>query len=310
MEISIVIPVYNEEQALPKLYNLLKKVLDSLQKKYEIILVDDGSTDRTWEVLSALRVKDDSLKIIRFTRNFGQTAAMAAGFTHAQGEIIIAMDADLQNDPADIPDFLSKIQEGYDLVSGWRKNRKDSFKRKFPSQVANWLIGKITGVKIHDYGCSLKAYRAWVAKNIHLYGEMHRFIPALAAWSGAKITEIPVRHHPRQFGKAKYGLSRTFKVILDLIMVKFLLSYATKPLHFFGYPGLCSLATGLAICFYLSFLKLFYHAQLAQRPLLLLGVLLIFIGVQFISLGLLAEMNIRIYHETQKKPIYVIREIR
>jgi len=310
MEISIVIPVYNEEQALPKLYNSLKKVLESLQKKYEIILVDDGSTDRTWEVLSVLRAKDDSLKIIRFTRNFGQTAAIAAGFYHAQGEVIIAMDADLQNDPVDIPYFLSKIEEGYDLVSGWRKNRKDSLKRKFPSWIANWLIGKITGVKIHDYGCSLKAYRSWVAKNIHLYGEMHRFIPALAAWSGAKITEIPVRHHPRQFGKTKYGLSRTFKVILDLITVKFLLSYATKPLHFFGLPGLCSLVTGLAICLYLSFSKIFFHAQLAQRPLLLLGVLLLFIGVQFISLGLLPEMNMRIYHETQKKPIYVIREIR
>jgi len=311
MDISVVVPVYNEEDSLPLLYERLKAVMNTLNNSYELIFIDDGSTDKSWEVLSHLRKRDEHLKIIRFTRNFGQTAAMAAGFAQAEGEIVIAMDADLQNDPADIPEFLSKIKEGYDLVSGWRKNRQDdTIKRKIPSKIANWLIGKITGVKIHDYGCSLKAYRSWVIKNISLYGEMHRFIPALAAFIGAKITEIPVRHHPRQFGKTKYGLSRTFKVILDLITVKFLLSYSTKPLHFFGLPGVISTLIGLGICLYLTCLKFFYHVHLAGRPLLLLGILLIFIGIQFISLGLIAELIIRTYHETQKKPIYVIREIK
>ncbi len=311
MNISVVIPVYNEEESLPLLYERLHAVLSSLKKEYEIIFVDDGSTDKSWEVLCRLKEKDDHIKLIRFTRNFGQTAAMAAGFAEAEGEIVFAMDADLQNDPTDIPRFLEKIEEGYDLVSGWRKHRQDAaLKRKLPSRIANWLIGRITGVKIHDYGCSLKAYRKWVIKNLRLYGEMHRFIPALAALLGARITEIPVRHHPRQFGQTKYGLSRTFKVILDLITVKFLLSYSTKPLHFFGLPGLLSSFIGFCICLYLSFLKLFYHIQLSQRPLLLLGILLIFIGVQFISLGLIAELIIRAYHETQEKPIYLIREKR
>ncbi len=305
----MIIPVYNEEQNLPLLYQKLHQVLSSLGKDYEIIFVDDGSTDKSWQVLCELRENDGHLRLIRFTRNFGQTAAMAAGFAEAEGEVVLAMDADLQNDPADIPLFLKKIDEGYDLVSGWRKNRQDAtLKRKIPSRIANWLIGKITGVKIHDYGCSLKAYRKWVVKNLHLYGEMHRFIPALAALVGARITEIPVRHHPRKYGQTKYGLSRTFRVILDLITVKFLLNYSTKPLHFFGLPGLLSSFVGLMICLYLSFMKIFYQVQLSQRPLLLLGVLLLFIGVQFISLGLLAELIIRAYHETQKKPIYVVRE--
>ncbi len=305
----MIIPVYNEEQNLPLLYQKLHQVLSPLGKEYEIIFVDDGSTDKSWQVLCELRENDSHLRLIRFTRNFGQTAAMAAGFAEAEGEVVLAMDADLQNDPADIPLFLKKIDEGYDLVSGWRKNRQDAtLKRKIPSRIANWLIGKITGVKIHDYGCSLKAYRKWVVKNLHLYGEMHRFIPALAALVGARITEIPVRHHPRKYGQTKYGLSRTFRVILDLITVKFLLNYSTKPLHFFGLPGLLSSFVGLMICLYLSFMKIFYQVQLSQRPLLLLGVLLLFIGVQFISLGLLAELIIRAYHETQKKTIYVVRE--
>jgi glycosyltransferase involved in cell wall biosynthesis len=289
----------------------LKQILEALKKSYQIILIDDGSTDKSWEILSALRVKDNHLKIIRFTRNFGQTAAIAAGFAQAKGEIIITMDADLQNDPADIPLLLTKIEQNYDLVSGWRKNRRDNLlNRKLPSWVANWLIRKIIGTKIHDYGCSLKAYKAWVVKNLSLYGEMHRFIPALATWRGAKITEIPVRHHPRQAGKSKYNLSRILKVILDLFTVKFLVSYASKPLHFLGLPGLFSLMTGFAICLYLSILKLIYHIHLSQRPLLFLGILLIVIGIQFISLGLLAELNVHIYHETQQKLPYVIKEIK
>ncbi len=310
MYISVIIPVYNEEASLKPLYAKLKKTLEEINRPYEIIFIDDGSKDNSWEILKHLREQDKDIKLIRFTCNFGQTAAITAGFEHTEGEIIIGMDADLQNEPADIPYFLAKIEEGYDLVSGWRRHRQDALiTRKVPSWIANWLIGKITGVKLHDYGCSLKAYRNWVVKNIHLYGEMHRFIPALAKWCGAQITEIEVRHYPRRFGQAKYGLSRTLKVILDLITVKFLLSYSTKPLHFFGLPGTISFLAGFFICSYLSVLKFFYDVQLSQRPLLLLGVLLIFIGIQFISLGLLAELVIRIYHEAQKRPIYVIKEI-
>ncbi len=310
MDISVVIPVYNEETSLKPLYAKLKKTLEEINRPYEIIFIDDGSKDSSWEILKHLRKQDKNIKLIRLTRNFGQTAAITAGFEHAEGKITIGMDADLQNEPADIPYFLAKIEEGYDLVSGWRRYRQDALiTRKVPSWIANWLISKITGVKLHDYGCSLKAYKSWVVKNLHLYGEMHRFIPALARWCGAQITEIEVRHHPRRFGQAKYGLSRTLKVILDLITVKFLLSYSTKPLHFFGIPGTISFLAGFFICSYLSVLKFFYHVQLSQRPLLLLGVLLIFIGIQFISLGLLAELVIRIYHEAQKRPIYGIREI-
>ena len=310
MDISVVIPVYNEEASLNPLYERLKKTLQEINRSYEIIFIDDGSKDQSWRVLKHLKEKDENIKLIRFTRNFGQTAAISAGFEYAKGDIIVGMDADLQNDPGDIPHFLAKIEEGYDLVSGWRRHRQDTLlTRKLPSWIANWLISKITGVKLHDYGCSLKAYRSWVVKNIHLYGEMHRFIPALAKWCGASITEIEVRHHPRRFGQTKYGLSRTLKVILDLITVKFLLSYSTKPLHFFGIPGILSSLVGFFICSYLSLLKFFYHVQLSQRPLLLLGILLIFIGIQFISLGLLGELAIRIYHETQRKSIYVIKEI-
>lgn len=302
--------MYNEEASLKPLYVKLKKTLEEINRPYEIIFIDDGSKDGSWEILKHLREQDKNIKPIRLTCNFGQTAAITAGFEYAEGEIIIGMDADLQNEPADIPYFLAKIEEGYDLVSGWRRHRQDALMtRKIPSWIANWLISKITGVKLHDYGCSLKAYKSWVVKNIHLYGEMHRFIPALAKWCGAQITEIEVRHHPRRFGQAKYGLSRALKVFLDLITVKFLLSYSTKPLHFFGLPGTISFLAGFFICGYLSVLKFFYHVQLSQRPLLLLGVLLIFIGIQFISLGLLGELVIRIYHEAQKRPIYVIKEI-
>lgn len=305
----MIIPVYNEEGSLKPLYAKLKRTLQKINRPHEIIFIDDGSEDNSWEILRDLKEQDKNIKLIRFTCNFGQTAAISAGFEHAEGKIIIGMDADLQNEPADIPHFLAKIEEGYDLVSGWRKHRQDALiTRKIPSWIANWLISKITDVKLHDYGCSLKAYKSWVVKNLHLYGEMHRFIPALAKWCGAQITEIEVRHHPRRFGQTKYGLSRALKVILDLITVKFLLSYSTKPLHFLGLPGAISFLAGFFMCSYLSVLKFFYHAELSQRPLLLLGVLLIFIGIQFISLGLLAELVIRIYHEAKKRPIYVIKE--
>ena len=260
--------------------------------------------------MRGLHQKDVRVKVIDFRRNFGQTAAMAAGFHFAKGRLIVSMDGDLQNDARDIPRLLSKLEEGYDLVSGWRKDRREALvRRRIPSWIANWLIGKITGVKLHDYGCTLKAYRAEIIKGIGLYGEMHRFIPALASWMGARIAEIPVTHHPRRFGKTKYGLGRTIRVILDLITVKFLMTYSTRPLHIFGIPGLISLLLGILISAYLTILKFFFHEQLAQRPLILFGILLIFTGIQFISMGLLAEIQARIYHEAQGKPTYSIREI-
>lgn len=310
VELSIVIPILNEEESIEPLYENIVTASEPMGLSFEIIFVNDGSEDRSFEIMRRLHQKDPRVKIIEFRRNFGQTAAMAAGFDCAKGRLIVSMDGDLQNDAMDIPKLLDKLEEGYDLVNGWRKNRKETlFKRRFPSRIANWLIGRITGVKLHDYGCTLKAYRAEIIKEIGLYGEMHRFIPALASWQGAKIAEIPVAHHPRRFGKTKYGLSRTVRVILDLITVKFLMTYSTRPLHVFGIPGLISLFLGLLISAYLTFLKFFYHELLAQRPLILFGILLIFIGIQFISMGVLAEIQARTYHEAQGKPIYNIREI-
>jgi glycosyltransferase involved in cell wall biosynthesis len=234
---------------------------------------------------------------------------MSAGFRFARGQIILPMDADLQNDPRDIPRLVAKIEEGYDVVSGWRVNRRDTFiSRRLPSMLANWLIGQVTGVKLHDYGCSLKAYRAEIVKNVPLYGEMHRFIPALASWYGSRIAELPVTHHPRRHGKTKYGINRTFRVVLDLITVKFLLSFSTQPLQIFGFWGALSLLSGAAICAYLAVMRLAFGQELARRPILLLGVLLISTGIQFISMGLLAEMLARTYHESQDKPIYVVRD--
>jgi glycosyltransferase involved in cell wall biosynthesis len=310
VELSIVIPILNEEESIGPLYENIVKATEPMGLSTEIIFVNDGSQDRSFEIMRGLHRKDPRVKVIDFRRNFGQTAAMAAGFDCAKGKLIVSMDGDLQNDAMDIPKLLDKLEEGYDLVNGWRQNRKETLlKRRLPSWMANWLIGRITGVKLHDYGCTLKAYHSEIIKEIGLYGEMHRFIPALASWMGARIAEVPVDHHPRRFGKTKYGLGRTVRVILDLITVKFLMTYSTRPLHVFGIPGLISLFIGLLISAYLTFLKFFFHELLSQRPLILFGILLIFIGIQFISMGILAEIQARTYHEAQGKPIYAIREI-
>jgi len=307
--LSVVIPAYNEEENVPILYEKLKKVLDSLGEDYEIIFVDDGSTDGTYQRLKQLAEKDSRLKVIRFKRNYGQTAAMSAGFEHAKGDVIITLDADLQNDPEDIPILLEKLKEGYHVVSGWRKDRKDPFlSRRLPSMIANWLISKITGVHLHDYGCTLKAYRAEVVKDLELFGDMHRFLPALTKRRGAKITEVVVRHHPRMFGESKYGIGRTVRVLLDIMLVKFLNEYINKPLYMFGGVGFLLLALGLFSLFYLIFLKLFFEEPIGRRPLLILSVLFILAGIQLISTGLLAELLIRIYYRTKDAKPYVIQE--
>ncbi|UCE80201.1 MAG: glycosyltransferase family 2 protein [Nitrospiraceae bacterium] len=309
MNVSVVIPLYNEEENVLELHKSLKSVLDALALEYEILFVDDGSTDDTLLKLQDIQSDDNHVVIIVLRRNFGQTAAFAAGFEHAHGDIIITMDGDLQNDPRDIPKLLERTKH-HDLVSGWRKQRKDPFfSRRLPSFIANWLISKVTGIKLHDYGCSLKAYRREVIKNLNLYGEMHRFIPAVASWYGITIDEVETAHHPRRKGASKYSLTRTLRVILDLITVKFLQSFSTKPLQFFGPFGIGSGFLGFLISLYLTIEKLFYGKDIGGRPLLLLGILLIIVGVQFIGMGLLGEMVVRVYHETQKKPIYVIKKI-
>ena len=314
VDISIVLPILNEEENLEELYSRLTETLSKLDLEYEIIAVDDGSTDKSFAVLKQIHERDPRLKAIKFRRNFGQTAAMSAGFNHARGDVIITMDSDLQNDPADIPRLLDKLNEGYDVVSGWRADRKDKFlSRRLPSVLANRLIVKMTGVKLHDFGCSLKAYRKDVIDNINLYGEMHRFIPALARLVGAEIAEMKVTHHARKYGKSKYGISRTTRVILDLITIKFLLNYSTRPIQVFGFVGMGSGFVGFLICLYLSIGKIFFPSDatsLKERmPMLLLGILMILIGVQLITMGLLGEIMVRTYHESQRKPIYVIREI-
>lgn len=306
--ISIVIPLYNEEENIESLYVSLREVVKTLDRETEIIFIDDGSTDGTFQLLSKLKTADNGIRIIHFARNFGQTAAMSAGFDYAMGEIIITMDGDLQNDPKDIPLLLEKIEEGNDIVSGWRVNRQDMLSKKMPSRIANWIIGLITGVKLHDSGCSLKAYRSVVVKNLRLYGEMHRFIPALASSRGAKIAEIKVNHYHRKHGSSKYGISRTIRVILDLITIKFLLSFLTRPLQIFGLMGLAFSGMGFLVCVYLTILKLFFGQALSDRPLLLFGALLLVLGVQFIGFGLIAEMQTRTYYEVQNKPIYVVKE--
>jgi len=310
MDLSIVIPLYNEEENVELLYEQLKATLNELGREYEIIIVDDGSTDRSFDVLKRLHEDDKRLKVIRFRRNFGQTAAFAAGFDRSQGQVVITLDADLQNDPADIPLLLEKIEEGYDVVSGWRLHRQDPFlTRRLPSIIANRLISHVTGVHLHDYGCSLKAYRREVVKNVQLYGELHRFIPAIASWMGISVAEVPVRHRPRRFGKSKYGLSRTSKVLLDLLTVRFLLSYSTRPIHIFGGMGLISFAVGIGLGGYLTFIKFVLGQNIGTRPLLLLAILLMVLGVQLISIGLLGEMVVRIYYEALGKPIYAVREV-
>jgi glycosyltransferase involved in cell wall biosynthesis len=309
-QISIVIPVLNEANNLELLMRELRNFLDDFDKPCEVILVDDGSTDGSFLLMRSFHTEDDRIRVIRLRRNFGQSAAFSAGFDLAQGDIIVTMDGDLQNDPADIPKLLRKIDEGFDIVSGWRVNRHDRYlTRRLPSKIANWLISKVTGVKLHDYGCSLKAYRREVIELTKLYGEMHRFIPALASWIGVKVAEVPVNHFPRRHGKSKYGISRTIRVILDLLTVKFLLDYATRPIQIFGLFGLLSLSAGTVLGVYLSVLKLFFGQPLADRPMLFLVVLLVVVGVQLIIMGLLGELVIRTYHETQGKPTYIIREI-
>ena len=302
-------PVLNEEESLPLLHQRLSEVLAGSGYTYEIIVVDDGSTDRSFEIMRDLAAQDEHLRVVRFRRNYGQTAAFAAGFDRARGEVIITIDADLQNDPADIPALLDKIAEGYDVVSGWRVDRQDRFlDRRLPSVAANNLIRWATGVQIHDNGCSLKAYRREVLKDVHLYGEMHRFLPALAYAAGARVTEIPVQHHPRRFGRAKYGLSRTLKVFLDILAVRFLMSYSTRPIHVFGLLGLLSFGAGTALLLYLAIVRLFLLQPIGDRPLTLLAILLTMLGVQLVTSGLLAELVIRTYYESQGKPIYTVRE--
>lgn len=309
MELSVVIPLYNEEENVRELYIKLSEVLRKLGKSYEIIFVDDGSQDGTLRILEEIQKSDPKVVVLSFRRNFGQTAAFAAGFDFARGDVVITMDGDLQNDPADIPRLLEAIEDA-DLVSGWRKKRKDPFfSRRFPSIVANWLIGKVTGVRIHDYGCSLKAYRRDVVKNLKLYGEMHRFIPALASWYGVKIKEIEVTHHPRYRGKSKYGITRTIKVLLDLVTVKFLHSFSTKPIQFFGPIGVLFMILGFLIVGYLFLIKILKGVPIGGRPLLLGGFFSFLIGLNFIGMGLLGEMIVRVYHETQKKPIYILKKI-
>ena len=309
MTLSIVIPLYNEEENVQILHERLKKALDPLETEYEILFVDDGSADGTLPVLEEIQAKDKRVVVLSLRRNFGQTAAFAAGFDFARGGVIVTKDADLQNDPADIPKLLELIKDN-DLVSGWRKKRKDPFfRRRLPSMAANWLISNVTGVKLHDYGCSLKAYRRDVIKNLKLYGEMHRFIPAVASWYGVRVAEVETVHHPRLKGRSKYGISRTIKVVLDLITVKFLQSFSTKPIQFFGPVGIMSGFLGFLISLYMAIDKLFFGHDIGGRPLLLLGALLIIVGIQLIGMGLLGEMLVRVYHESQKKPIYVIKKI-
>ena len=308
-EVSVVIPLYNEEELVEPLYEELSASMDSLNRPYEVIVIDDGSGDASFDRLRAVYARDQHWKIIRFRRNYGQTAALSAGFTQAQGEIVITLDADLQNDPRDIPKILAKMDEGYDIVSGWRRDRKEPFfSRRLPSMIANRMISASTGVSLHDYGCTLKAYRSVVVKNIHLYGELHRFIPAVASSIGVDVAEVAVNDRMRRFGRSKYGLWRVFRVVLDLITVRFILSYSTRPLQIFGGIGLIMGAAGFVIGLYLGYVKLLLGQDIGERPLLILSVLLIILGVQMVSIGLVAEIVIRAYHEAQQKPIYMIRE--
>jgi glycosyltransferase involved in cell wall biosynthesis len=311
LDLSIVLPVFNEAGALPGLHAELSSVLALPGKCYEIVAVDDGSRDESLALLKQLAQTDPHLVVIALRRNFGQTAAFAAGFDHSRGKVVITLDADGQNDPADIPKLLAKLDEGYDIVSGWRQNRKEPFfMRRLPSIAANWLISHGTDVRLHDYGCSLKAYRSEVVKGVRLYGELHRFIPALASWMGVRIAEVPVNDRTRQHGQSKYGIGRTLRVLLDLLTVSFLLSYSARPMQLFGGLGLGAFGLGTLFGLYLVVEKFVFSKSILNRtPLLLLTVLLIVTGVQLVTMGLLAELISRTYHETQNKPIYAVREI-
>ncbi|XOF32903.1 MAG: glycosyltransferase family 2 protein [Candidatus Electrothrix sp. YB6] len=310
MKLSVVIPIYNEEENINPLYDELKGVIVPLEHDHEVIFVDDGSSDSSLALLEKIQAQDKNVVVVSFRRNFGQTAAMSAGFDHASGDVIVTMDGDMQNDPHDIPKFLAKMEGGYELVSGWRYKRQDPFlNRRLPSMIANKIISLVTGVHLHDYGCTLKTFRKEITQGIHLYGEMHRFIPAIASGVGGRIAEVRANHRPRRFGTSKYGISRTLRVILDLTTVKFLLSYGTRPIHVFGMLGLVSGGAGFFIALIMTIQKLFFHVGMGDRPLLLLAILLMFMGMQFISIGLLGELQVRTYHESQNKPIYVVRKV-
>lgn len=309
-KLSVVVPIYNEVESLPTLVEKIVTSLKDVPIEYEIVLVDDGSSDGTTELMKKMAQSQSNLKAVILRRNYGQTPAMAAGFNYAMGDIIVTMDGDLQNDPADIPRVFEKLEQGYDVVSGWRKDRQDDkLTRLLPSRIANWVIGKVTGVKLHDYGCSLKAYRAEIVRDMNLYGELHRFLPALAFIEGARIIEMPVLHHARKFGKSKYGLGRTFRVIMDLLTVFFMKKFLTRPMHVFGYLGILSMIFGFGLGVYLTILKVFFNVQLADRPLLILAVLLLLTGIQLFCIGVLGELLMRTYHESQNKPIYRVREV-
>jgi glycosyltransferase involved in cell wall biosynthesis len=309
-DVSVVLPIHDEVESLPLLIEAIASTLSSSQINYEIICVDDGSTDGSGEYLKQEAQTRSDLKAVILRRNYGQTAAMAAGFYYALGKAIVTLDADLQNDPADIPMLLAKLDEGYDLVSGWRQKRQDgAVNRLLPSKIANWLIRRTTSVNIHDYGCSLKAYRAELLADMNLYGELHRFLPALAYIEGARITEMPVRHHARRFGRSKYGIWRTFRVLMDLLTILFMKRFLTRPMHVFGLLGLISMVSGTAIGIYLTFVKLALGEMIGNRPLLILAVLLLVTGVQLFCFGLLAELLMRTYHESQGRPIYRVREV-
>ena len=309
MDVSIVIPFLNEAPNLKPLCEELKAALDPMGKRYEVLFVDDGSTDAGVQVLEDFRSEMPQIKVVSFRRNFGQTAAMVAGLDYSEGDIVVTLDADRQNDPADIPAMVAKIEEGYDMACGWRHDRQDTYlSRKLPSMMANRLISKITEVSLHDYGCTLKAMRKDLAKRVTLYGEMHRFIPAVASGVGASITEVKVNHRARTAGESKYGISRTFRVILDLITVKFLLRFHARPLHFFGMPGLALGSVGGLLITYLTIARLFFGVPLSDRPLLAFAFMLLVIGLQFILFGLVGEMQTRTYYESQNKPIYHVRK--
>lgn len=309
MNLSLVIPVYNEQDNLALLFDAIYQTMKSLGKTWEVILVDDGSYDRSLSILQEYAAKDPGhVRVISFRRNFGQTAAIAAGLDYSKGEIIVLLDADMQNDPADIPMLLTKLDEGYDLVSGWRRNRKDNaVTRNFPSMIANWLISRVTGVHLHDYGCTLKAYRRDVLEGFRLYGEMHRFIPVFANSVGARITEVVVNHHPRKFGRTKYGLERTAKVVLDLFTVKFLVSYSSKPIYLFGGTGGLLMIISAIIMVYLFVRRIFFLVAVTGSPLFQTSVMFFILGFQSMLMGLIAELLVRTYHESQRKPTYTVR---
>lgn len=314
--ISVVVPIYNEYESIPRLIGEITDSMDKIERSYEIICVDDGSDDGSAQLLKDIARKHPTLRAILLRRNYGQTPAMAAGFKHARGQIIVTLDGDLQNPPSEIYKILNKLEgkyddnEGYDLVSGWREKRQDkALTRLLPSKIANWLIGRLTGVKLHDYGCSLKAYRCEVLRDMNLYGELHRFLPALAYIEGARIAEVPVEHRGRIHGQSKYGLGRTFRVVLDLFTVYFMKKFLTRPMHVFGLWGFISLAIGVLLGLYLTLLKLVANVQIGDRPLLILSVLLTLTGIQLFCFGLLGELLMRTYHESQNRPIYRVREI-